>query len=261
MGRIVANTNVKAALEASRNLPAGFDQIDGAFRGSPYGDLYTMPVLPEAQVAADEGTFWTVTNPTPGTGIATITTQTTLVDTAPYILFKNSWGVADGARKRIIAKWLRLTCTAPGTSSTALRFATKTDQAGSRYTSGATVIVGNKVTGATNQPANTNADITGTSGIQLYAGPVVAVAAANPTLIDAVTARLTIPVIGDSFLLVFGGNEAGGPGFSVPATIAQFAIPMAPWVVGPQEWGAFHLWQPAMTVAAAYEFTFGYVER
>lgn len=264
MGRIIQSTNVKAAIEASRNLPAGmgFDQMDVALRGSPYGELYTNPVLPEAQVSADEGTFWTVTNPAPGTGINTIATQATLADTAPFILFRNNWAVADANRKRIIAKWLRLTCTAPGTAGTQLRFATKTDAANPlRYTSGATVIAGAKTTGtATNQPSNANADVATTSQIQLYAGPIVAAAAAAPSLLDAVTARITIPVIGDSYFIVFGGNEGVAQG-SLVATVTQLSIPMAPWVVGPQEWGAFHLWLPSQSALSSWEFTFAYTER
>lgn len=261
MSRIITSTNVKAALEASRNLPAPYDQVDVAMRASPYGELYTMPVLPEAQVAADEGSYWTVTNPAPGTGIATITALTTLVDTSPFILFKNGWSQTDNNRKRIVAKWLRLTCTAPGTSSTSLRFAIKLDTAGARYTSGATVIAGNSTIGtATNQPINPNGDIGTASSLQFYAGAVVAAAATSPRLIDSITARITIPVVGDSYLIFFGENESFASG-SLPATVSQMAFPMAPWIIGPQGWGAFHLWSAGQAAAASYEFTFAYVER
>lgn len=261
MGRIIANTNVKAAIEASRNLPAQFDQVDTALRGSPYGDQYMMPVLPESQTTADEGSFWTVTNPTPGTGIATIAAQASLADTAPFILFKNNWSAADNNKKRIIAKWLRITCTVAGTAAAQLRFATKTDSSGPRYTSGATVIAGNNTIGAaTNQPVNPNADIGTASSLQFYAGPIVATAAASPRLIDAMTARISTPVVGDSFLIVFGANEAIANG-SLVATVTQLAMTMAPWIVGPQEWGAFHLWSPSQSAASSYEFTFAYVER
>jgi hypothetical protein len=261
VGRILASTNIKAALEASRNLPQKFDQVDVALRGGPYGEIYSLPLLPEPQVSADEGSFWTVTNPTPGTGIATIAAQASLADTAPFILFKNNSSPTDPLSKRIIAKWLRITCTAAGTAGAQLRFATKTDSAGARYTSGATVIAGNNTIGAaTNQPVNSNSDIGTASGIQLYAGPIVATAAASPRLIDAVTARITIPIVGDSFLLVFGANEANSNG-SLVATVTQLCIPMAPWVVGPQQWGAFHLWLPSQSAASSYEFTFAYTER
>lgn len=261
MGKIIASTNVKAALEAARNLPQPFDQFDVAMRGGPYGEQYNLPVLPEPQVAADEGSFFTVTNPTPGTGVATIAAQASLVDTAPFVLFKNNWSVSDPLKKRVIAKWLRLTCTAPGTAGAQVRFATKTDSAGARYASGATVIAGNNTIGtATNQPQGPNADTTLTSQLQLYAGPVVAAAAVSPRLVDHVTARITIPVIGDSFYLVFGGNEAAANG-SLVATVTQLCIPMAPWIVGPQQWGAFHLWLPSQSAASSWEFTLAYVER
>lgn len=261
MGRIVLSTNVKAAVEASRNLPAQFDQTDIALRGGPYGELFTAPVLPEAQVSADEGTYWTVTNPTPGTGIATIAAQTTLADISPFILFKNNWQITDNNRRRIIAKFLRLTCTAPGTAGTQLRFASKVDGVGTRYASGATLIAGNNTIGvATNQPQNANSDISWGSALQFYAGPIVAAAASSPRLLDALTIRTTIPVIGDTYQIIFGDNESPATA-SIPATVSSFGLNVGPMVVGPQEWGAFHIWLPSQSAASSYEITFGYVER
>ncbi len=264
MGRIIPSTNVKAALAASRGLPQGFDQQDVEWRGSPYGEIYNLPVLPEAQVAADEGSLFTITNPTPGTGIATIAAPTTLADTSPFIMFKNNWAIDDAQRKRIIPKWLRLTVTAPGTAGTALRFAAKTDGIFTgRYTSGATVIAGNNTIGTpTNNPINTNAGSSVASSILFYAGPLVAAAAVSPRLVDHVLVRPVIPVVGDTYFFLFGGNE-GNIGSLIPSgtAIADRVFCMAPMVVPPAHWGLFHIWLPSQSAASSYEFTFAYVER
>src|SRR4051812_8120308 len=85
---------------------------------------------------ADAGDYFTLTNPTPGTGLIT-GVVTSLADTTPYIVFKNNNTVASGIKCHLDK--IVLDCTVVGTTfSGSRKFAHKLDssQTTARYTSG-----------------------------------------------------------------------------------------------------------------------------
>lgn len=236
----------------SRILPQAMpDGIDGRLRASRYGDLSVTPLWNTQHGLADEGSYFVSTNPAPGTGLATIAAPTTLADTSPFILLFN--GHKPGG-KRAYIDFCKLICTAPGTAGTALHAAVKVDgQNPLRYTSGGSVIT----------PVNVNMDDQTVSGLQVWAGAIVATAASVAVrLVDHAILRPVIPVIGDTYYLNFGGAE-NMVGSLAPAgtAVAQQSFNMPPAVIGPQQWAAIHLWLPSQSAASSYEFALAHIER
>ncbi len=201
---------------------------------------------------AVEGTYFCATNPTPGTGIATIAAPTTLADTSPFWIVKNN--NTQTSNKYIYLDYLKMIVTAAGTAGTALNFASKVDAAGvSRYTSG----------GSTITPVNVNIDSGNASAAQVFAGAIVAAAAsASARLLDHILIRPVIPVVNDSYVINFGQVDPS-IGALIPSGTAnaQQQFSTSPVVIGPQETWLGHLWLPSQSAASSYEFTLCYVER
>lgn len=236
-------------LRISRGLPQPLsDTNQGQQRGSRYGEGYVQSLIQKSHILADEGSYFVTTNPTPLTGLATIAALTTLTDTSPFLLIKNN--ASQSTNLRAFFDFLRLRCTVPGTSSTSLNFAVKIGSNAQRYSSGGSLLV----------PVSPNMDNGGQSQLQVYAGALVANADPSSRLIDFVPLRSVIPVAGDIYQINFGSTEFNMQPVP-PATIAYQQFGMPPIVIGPQEVAAFHLWAPAQTVAAQFEFTLGHWER
>lgn len=216
------------------------------------GSVYVQAMgAAKTHLYADEGTYFLATNPTPGTGLATIAAQASLADTAPFVLIKNG-NPAGG--KRIYMDQLVLIATAAGTGGTAIHFAAKIDAAagGARYTSG-----GSQIT-----PVNTNGDDGTVSQATVYAGAIVAAAAGNPRLLSHRLVRPVIPVVGDTYVFNFGGAGSGVGGLVPSGTaISQQNFDVSPMIIGPGEWGQLHIWLPSQTVASSFEVELGYIER
>lgn len=252
------STEVLNLVEASRALPNPVgDRVPVEVRGTRYGEPMFQPLTGKTIPYADEGSYNVLTSPTPGTGIATIAVLTTLVDTSPFFLVQNTWGADDTAAKRLYPDYLKLICTAPGTAGASLRYAVKIDQArADRYTSGS---------GLGTVPLlaqNPNMGAGAASKANFYAGALVAATAPQSRLLSNGFIRSVIPVIGDTYLFDFGATNMNLSGGIVGGTaIYNGVFPVAPTVIGPQQWMAFHIWLPSQSAASSYEIEFGYWER
>lgn len=240
--------------KVGRELPTA--DIDGGRDGEPlriaqYGENINSPLGAKGLALVDEGSCFVATNPTPGTGIATIAAPTTLVDTAPFLLIQNGNPVSS-VKTRIYLEQLKITCTAAGTGGTSIRYAVKTDTSGNRYTSGGSIIV----------PQCTNRDSDRSSMARIYAGAVVASAATDARLLGHGLLRPVIPVIGDVYVISFGGCDASSTALITSGVAITNVVAGHPAVaIGPGQWAAIHLWLPAQTVASSYEFELSYTER
>src|SRR5258706_862465 len=110
---------------AARLLPIGNKQLDGqdqALRTTAYGDLVVQSLFQKAMALADEESTFATTG-TIGTGIATITAPTTLVDTSPFAVLVNT---APAGGPKCFLDLIKLICTAAGTGGTSLKYAIKT---------------------------------------------------------------------------------------------------------------------------------------
>lgn len=248
------STDVRSMLTAERALPVPTqDNDDVEQRGSRYGDTIGMLVSPKGLVAADEGSYFIATNPTPGTGIATLAAPTTFVDTSPFLILQNNWTATDPRSRRIYLDYLRLQCTAAGTNGSAIRWAIRTDTSTNRWTSG----------GSTLTPVNVNQDDGTSSKAVINVGALVASAATGAArLLGSSLIRPVIPVVGDTYVINFGGHENGLNSLA-PAgvAIANVQINTSPVVIGPGQVMLFHLWLTAQSAASSYEIELGYIER
>ena len=224
--------------------------IDVANRGGRYGDQYVMPVATGVVNLCEEGSYFTVINPTPGTGLATVgsTGCQSLSDLVTFFMLINN-DVVGG--KNLYLDYLKLICTVAGTAGASLHYTTKIDNGVGRYSSGTTL---------TSTPVNCNMNSSRTTVTLAYAGPVVTLAAtASVRILSNGVLKTGIPVIGDTYILDFGA-KAIGVGSAV-ATINSVIFNHPPMVLGPQQSFFLHLWLPSQSAASSYELEVGWWER
>jgi len=222
--------------------------VDVANRSGRYGDQFVAPIGAGRTNVCDEGSYFVVTNPTPGTGLATIATLTALADTSPFFMLINN---ASAGGKRVYMDYIKLLVTDAGTAGASLHYNVKIDNGVGRYTSGSAL---------TSTPQNCNMDSSVATGCLAYGGPLVAAAAtAAARLLGGGLFKVSIPVVGDNYILTFG-CPASGVGQGV-ATIANAVLNHAPVVIGPQQSFFFHIWLPSQSAASSYEIEVGWWER
>lgn len=207
---------------------------------------------------ADAGKYFTLTNPTPGTGLIS-GVVTSLADTTPYIVFKNNNAAASGIKCYL--DFLQLDVTVVGTTfSGSRKFAHKIDssQTVARYTSGGASFGPS----LTNPISNVSADSSNASGANVYVGAITAAAAGNARLIQSGTLRSAIEVVFDTYVFDFGGSIQQSMSGLVDnsTTPVHKVFPTAPIVVGPQEHYLLHLWGATLSVGITFGVNMGWVE-
>lgn len=221
---------------------------DVPIRGSKYGEQLQVPLSDSRQALADEGSYYVVSNQTPGTGLATTATASAVLDVSPYFMLLNN-DAAGG--KNVYLDYLKLICTVSGAAATSVRYTVKVDNGVGRYTSGSSL---------TALPQNVNMNSSGVTVCLAYAGPLVAAAAtAAVRVLGSGAFRTGVPVIGDTYILNFG-TPGIGVGSGV-ATINNVIFNHPPVIIGPQQTFLLHLWLPAQSVASNYEIEVGWWER
>src|SRR5437660_2773203 len=159
------------------------DKVEDSVRLGRYQEIFAIPLIRGMQALADEGSYYTTTNPTPGTPIAYVV-QASFSDTVAAITFRNSdsKSAADGG-KRVYPHFIRLIAgaTVPA-SATSGHYALKTDNS-------ARASVGTTLT-----PQNVNLDYGNTSVADIRWTPSVAAATVNARLLSRGVLRSVIPV-------------------------------------------------------------------
>lgn len=236
---------------SNRALPAPIsgDNVYGPARVSRYGELVTQGLTgSKLSGLAGEGSYFVVTNPTPGTAIAGITAADGLDDLEALVFLRN--GLSND--KRIELDFLLLQVAAAGTNGTNFAFAMKGDKGNSRYASG----------GSSLTPVNTNMGSTRSTGIdKFYFGAVVPTAATSEVrLLHHGLLRTVIKVIGDKYLFKFGDSSPGVlSGIPLEGTTqANINVPCPPIVLDPGDTFLFHEFAASQTVAAQYQFACGF---
>jgi hypothetical protein len=240
------------SFNVSRTLPTPRVQDGNAItqeRYNGYQEKFVSPVIEKMYPLADEGSYYTALNPTPGTGVAGAAAPTTFDNTKPYILMRNQAPTGSGLRIKL--DYIKLVVTAAGTGGTT-NYATHQLDAGAGYTSG----------GSTLTPNSPNVDLVNASQALIYAGAVVATAGASPRTVAHQLVRPVIPVVGDTLYFVFGSQAPGFVGLPIEGTlICERAIPCPPVVLGPGEWYKLVLWRASQSAAASYEVEMAWWER
>lgn len=203
--------------------------------------------------AADQGAYYTFTNPTPGTGIIS-GVVTSLADTTPILIIKNN-NLAGGPK--IYMDVLKLVVSVVGVGHTAPFVAAKIDrsssQSNARYTSG-----GSTLTPAGPQTGQPNA----TGNGQVYFGAITAAAAGNGALLCSHRTKGAIEVALDSFTFDFGPCEQQPQDGLVDngTTQSHGYFPLPPVILDPQTHFLLHYWGASMSTGTTFFVNGGYWE-
>ena len=200
--------------------------------------------------AAEEGTRFVATNPTPGTPIATTTSITAFTVASPIMAIVNNNGIDSGIN--VTLDYLRLLLSQVPTSATSWQWLMQKDSA-TRYSSaGSTIVPKNVLVGAPNP--------TGSAGI--YFGALVAAAAGvNARYTHRSVGRSVVGVIQDETLFKFGSPSHDGAGTLGGTVALRVPIPCGPEVIRPGETWLLYGWGAANAAAPSWEFELGYTER
>lgn len=236
-----------------RNRPA--EEADGRYndttpgRNSTYGERYVLGLgVGSNWTLADEGSYFVATNPTLATSItghaAPVVADT---DTKPFLFFYNS------GQRTIIPDFAHFEVTAAGTGGTIQYVTAYIDSKGATaYSSGGSAIT----------PVSTHSDAPFATGASMYAGAVVAAMSSSKKVGQQIV-REVIPVVQDTITIVFGSpNGAAHAALTTAGTATNHSVVFLP-PVAVKPGGNFGLAfiRPSQTVAATYQFQFGYFER
>lgn len=220
-------------------------------RGGRYGEAYVMPLFNNAVVAADEGSYFVATTPTPGAGIAFGGAAITAFNdtTGCGLALTNNDGVGG---KRIYLDYIKLILTVIPTSATNIQLAIKLDNVQSRYTSGGTAIT----------PVNANGDVGAASIARLAFGALTLAASSSAArVLGRAPVRTIAPLVNDKFLLSFGSlPDVAAQNYAL-ATAGAFTAGFPPIVIGPNQVLTVHSWGTAQAAAPTFELEMGWIER
>lgn len=208
--------------------------------------------------ACDEGSYFVVTNPTPGTVIATTTSvvddaataSATHAQNAPVMHLKNGYTATDPLGKTLYPKYLRMMLSQVPTSATTWRFAIRIGTV-ARYTSGGSVL----------SLINSSTNATNTSPSTCYFGAVLTALDPANKLVANGTVGSVIPVTLDTWTFTWGDATQPTNFLNGSASAKNVTIALAPMAIGPGGYMQFEMWGASNGAAPSWEFEMGVVER
>ncbi len=224
---------------------------DVAMRFDRYGGLFgTAPSIGHFS-QAEEGTLFVARTPTPGSGVAFATGQTTFVETKPWIVLNNV-----STTKFVWLHYLKCIITAVAANTT-FQYAVKTDTAARAFTAG-----NNNTTTAV--PVCPNLGVSATSVTQVAyqnSGTVSALAASSGSaIVVAEGAMGGVTIANDEYLIEFGQRQLSGSSGLTAAQAtdsARKASSAPPVVVAPSGSATFYLWMAgASSLSYSFELAF-----
>lgn len=234
---------------AQKAIPsAASDGVAKWARSDQYGAFHARN---ELLAWAEEGSYFKVTNPTPGTGIA-MGIQTTFSDTANVLfLLRNG-----SATKYIIPHYIRLVNTVAGASTTSSNILVVTDT-GNRYTAGGTDL--------TTDIVCANSGLGPSSAVDVARFGIITAAAvvAKRKVARSVVKTQAAPcwIVGDEVKIAF--SDDADQGLLSGAAAARFVVNTGPVVLGAQNHCLLiHMWNIAnATTAPSWELEAAWWER
>lgn len=212
-------------------------------RSSEYGDLFVQDLLTGRQSAALSGCYYTFTEGTIGTAVATTTSITGYDATKPVLLIYN------GGSKQIVMDQLKFMIVQVPTSATSWQFWVK-HYLGNAYASAGTAVT----------PTNANSNVTVASGATVYIGAPVA---AEGTLVGRSHSggafRGIIPTTFDSFSLSFGADSGEGSALLTSGS-AKYNESVPPLVLAPGHSMTVGMFGASNGAAPTFRYTGGYYE-
>lgn len=212
---------------------------------SPSGDPLTRVCM--------DGTYYSVCNPTMGTGIAA-STQATFSATSALVIVRNDDTTALPSGKQVQMDYMRLICTSPGTGITAIDLAFVVDPS-SRWSSGGTALA---------KPAPRRSGPSSSTVCQVYFGALTCTAASgNARTVSRLKIKAAAPVAGDEYFVSFGGRPSGPIALNgTGATRHEYSV--GPISLDPSATAnclVVHGWYTGASAAASFECEFGFWER
>jgi hypothetical protein len=220
--------------------------------------------VPSRYGIAENANYFVLTNPTPGTGVASAVNASSDF-TKSFFILNNSLTAPTGPFRATSCylDFIKIIPTVAPASATAMFFALQLDN-GNKYTSGGTGPVGGvSVNGASMQPPNSLAGPT-SAGKWYYSsgGAMLTTAAtsANVRLVGRGVGRSVIPAVGDEIVIIFGAHTQDGASSATAAGRTVTHEP--PVVVDAGQSLIVNVWFPGNAATGiSYEFEVGWWER
>lgn len=229
-------------------------ESERAARGSPYGEQIAKVLTAFYGDLVDEGSFFTTTNPTPGTALAMPVAATFVNTSASYVIY-NTADPADPASKSIYLLHLKESFTVAPATATGSMMRVALDQANRAPTGGQALLVGGGASaspGAQQPGKNVRQSV---AKIWSFTGAaVITVPAPGPNNKYVGLGGIdSIPVVGGERNFIFGSFD----GITTPQSCR-----MAPVVVPPNWYAVLHKWFPGnATTGASLEPELAWIER
>lgn len=256
----MARSDILGWLNGRRGKPGAVgDGTDILARASRYGEPYVLPLLTTKHALADEGSYFTAMNATPGTGIAQQAAITAFSDTTGFFVIKNNNSVSSGIRLYLDS--LKLIVTSATTAVQSVDFLVKLDTIDRSPTTAST--------GTTLTNVNVNMDDASASNAVVIAyngSGAMTIPASSASARKAARAHATtgLHFAGDVIVVQFGATErsstmgltavrASGP--------SQTVCDAAPVVIGPGQTAVIYRWSLSEAAAVSYEYELSWFER
>jgi hypothetical protein len=225
-------------------------------RGSKYNESAVVSYVPTMHMLAEEGSYFTATNPTPGTGVAQALVTSFSSTSGLFAIFNS----APVGGVNIYLDYLRLIYTAVPATAIGQDFVFAIDSTSRAPTAGNVSI--------TPINMNYNANTKAFAQVQAFNGAALTLPASSVTTRNAARVRVATGqlIAGDEIVIAFGREGiAGGQGgnTAVRATDTARKVTNAPPImVAPQTWLTIHRWWTTETTTApSMEYELGYYER
>ena len=232
-----------------RNRPHSLPDLlgsGGPSRGDSYSDAYGV-VLGGAKHygMADEGSYFTVLNTTPGTGMTGHAAPTTADPTKPLLWLFN------GGSRRVYVDMVSVRVTLAGANGTHSDFSVFTDTGATRASGGTQVT-----------PQNVNSDVATPAGVTAYIGATVLVNSSAKHIAHR-RVRSEISLVQDHYHFAFGYGGYGLPSVLAPTggAILEAHIAFPPVVIGPGDSFIFVQWAAVQDTAGTFDVEAAYIER
>jgi hypothetical protein len=237
---------------AARQRPGrAADLSEVQARMTPYGEPIVQPLHGGMYGVAEDGNYFTAGNPTPGTAIAHVVSDT-VSETAGYVLVIRNSDTVGGSGRRMYMDFVRLICNTVPASGTSGIYFWKLGPLVTHYTG----------TGTQLTPVNPNGDGSAASVGLVYFGACVTVADTAARLVDHGMLRGVIPVAGDEWIFKFGTVEAAGNSSLGGTVPLRMLIPVPPVIIPPQWHLSLNIRFPSnASTPAQYEVVAGWWER
>lgn len=224
---------------------AGFQNpgLERELRIDSYGNVGSVAMLTGRQAAALAGCYYTFTEGTIGTAVATTTSITGYDATKPVLLIYN------GGSRDIVLDMLKFMVVQVPTSATSWQFWIK-HYLGNVYASAGTAVT----------PANANTNSTTASGATVYIGaPVAAEGTITARSHSGGAFRGIIPTTFDSFSISFGGDAGEGSALLTSGS-AKYNECVSPLVLAPTHSMTVGMFGASNGAAPTFRYSGGYYE-